>query len=279
MSEASVFGLHRVNAGLRTRSVDVIEKKSIAVRSGTNRLLAALALEDWRALEDQLEYYLLRPGRVLHEPGEALRHVYFPASGIVSLVNADEKGNSAELALVGCEGIIGLEALLGSASSANRAVVQAAGTAYRLRVPRAQAAFAAGNSLHALALRFAQLLMAQFAQTAVCNLRHSLEQQFCRRLLLCVDRLGGAELQMTHEVMAAMLGVRRQGVTEAARHLQERNIIAYSRGRTTVLDRRNLEARACECYAVLRRRAAELLPIGTAPAEPPCPAYAAARRT
>jgi CRP-like cAMP-binding protein len=235
-----------------------ISKVQAAVPLSRNRILAALPQAELRALEPKLEYIRLALGETLHEPGDPLRYVFFPTSGIVSLLYLNESGACSELTVVGCEGMIGLESLLGNQTATNRAVVQAAVGAYRLRVRDAMAAFAEGKRFQALVLGFAHVLLLELSQTAICNLHHVVEQQLCRWLLLCIDRLQGNEIQMTHELIATMLGVRRQGVTEAARKLQERKIIAYSRGRITVLDRSGLELCACECYRVLKRQTAAL---------------------
>jgi CRP-like cAMP-binding protein len=210
------------------------------------------------ALEPRLEHVRLLPRRSLHEPGEPLRHVVFPASGIVSLLHVDYSGASAQLTVAGCEGMIGLELLLGAETPASRAVVQIAGSAFRLRASDARAAFAGGGRFQSLALRFAHALTLEVSQTAACNLHHHVEPQLCRWLLLCLDRLQGDEIGMTHEMIATSLGVRRQGVTEAAKKLQERKFITSSRGRIRVLDRAALEACACECYSDLKRRTAAL---------------------
>jgi CRP-like cAMP-binding protein len=225
---------------------------------GRNRLLAAIAPTELRALEQQLEYVRLPLRRSLHEPGQSVRYVYFPTSGIVSLLCVNDTGASAKLTVVGCEGMVGLEALLGGAIATNRALVQAAGSAYRLGERDARAAFAKGGSFQALALRFAHALILELSQTAVCNLHHRVEHQLARWLLLCLDRLEGNEIEMTHELIAGLLGVRRQGVTEATKKLQERKIITHSRGRITVLDRGALEACACECYRLIKRQTAAL---------------------
>lgn len=232
-----------------------------AAAPGWNRLLAALPRAELLALEPRLEHVRLLPRRSLHEPDQPLRHVVFPASGVVSLLHVNDSGASAQLRVVGCEGMIGLELLLGAETSANRAVVQIAGSAFRLRASDARAAFAEGGRFQSLALRSAHVLTLEVSQTAACNRHHFVEPQLCRWLLLCLDRLQGDEIGMTHEMIATSLGVRRQGVTEAAKKLQERDIIACSRGRITVLDRAALERCACECYGLLKRRTRALLPI------------------
>jgi CRP-like cAMP-binding protein len=219
-----------------------------------NSLLAALPAEELRVLEGGLEYVRLASRRVLYEPGEPIRHLVFPTAGIVSLLHATDSGESAELTVVGREGMVGAEALLGADAAPSRALVQAAGFAYRLRVTDAREAFARGGRFQALMLRVIHALILQLSQTALCNLNHLVEQQLCRWLLLCLDRLEGNDIRMTHESIAGMLGVRRQGVTEAARKLQEQGIIRRARGCITVLDRGRLDQRACDCYRLLMRQ-------------------------
>lgn len=220
-----------------------------------NRLLGALEAAELRALSLRLDHVRLYAGRTLLEADEPVRHVLFPTSGIVSLLYANAKGATAELTVVGCEGAVGLAPLLGAEATPSRAVVQAAGGAYRLRAADAKAAFDEGRGFQGLMLRYVHLLTLQLSQTAFCNLHHVVEQQMARWLLACLDRIDGSEIETTHELIAGMLGVRRQGITEAARKLQERKVIAYSRGRITVLDRGALEGDACECYHHLRRHA------------------------
>lgn len=217
-----------------------------------NRLLASLPEAEFRVLEPKLQYMRLPLGKRLYEPGEALTHVYFPTYGIISVLYVNESGASTGLTVVGCEGLVGLALLLGVQVTTIRAVVQAAGHAYRLPAMEAKARFAEGGQFQLLTLRFAHALISQVSQTAFCNLHHSVEQQLCRRLLLCLDRLRGNEMQMTHEQIACTLGVRRQGVTEAAKKLEKRRIIAYFRGRITVLDRHALEQSVCECYRIVK---------------------------
>lgn len=227
-----------------------------AATLGRNQILGALPEAAQRALEPQLEYVRLASGRTLHEPGEPLRHVYFPVSGMVGLLHLSRAGASVELALVGCEGMVGLGPLLGQETPSTRALVMAAGAAYRLPLARARSAFAEDRHFQAGILRFAQAVMEDLAQTAICNLRHRLEQHLCRWLLLCLDRQPSCEIVVTHEAIAQALGVRRQGVTEAAKRLEDSHIIGHSRGRITVLDRPALEMRACECYRALRAQLA-----------------------
>lgn len=199
-------------------------------------------------------------GQVLYESGIALDYVYFPITAIVSLLYVMENGASAEIAVVGNEGIVGVSLFMGGQSTTSRAVVQSAGLGCRLRATVMKAEFdKAGAALHLL-LRYTQALITQMAQTAVCNRHHSLDQQLCRWLLLSLDRLQGAELAMTQELIANMLGVRREGVTDAALKLQKAGLIKYSRGHITVLDRKGLESRTCECYAVVKREYERLLP-------------------
>ena len=199
-------------------------------------------------------------GRVLYESGNNLTHVYFPCTSIVSLLYVMEDGASAEIAVVGHEGIVGISLFMGGQSTTSRAVVQSAGQGFRLKANLMMQEFnRAGPVLHLL-LRYTQALITQMAQTAVCNRHHSLDQQLCRWLLLSLDRLPSDELVMTQELIANMLGVRREGVTEAAGQLQEAGLIQYRRGHITVVDRKRLEVRACECYAVVKKEYDRLLP-------------------
>ena len=199
-------------------------------------------------------------GHVLYESGRTLSHVYFPTSAIVSLLYVMEDGASAEIAVVGNEGVVGVSLFMGGESTPSRAVVQSAGHGLRLRASTIKQEFQqAGPAMHLL-LRYTQALITQMAQTAVCNRHHSLDQQLCRWLLLMLDRLPASELLMTQELIANMLGVRREGVTEGALKLQKAGLIRYARGHITVLDRLGLERRACECYAVVKREYDRLLP-------------------
>src|SRR5678816_3152821 len=216
-----------------------------------NRLLSALPDGEWQRWLPQLEAVEMPLGQVLYESGSTLSHVYFPTSSIVSLLYVMENGASAEIAVVGNEGIVGISLFMGGESTPSRAVVQSAGHGYRLNAQTMKDEFnRAGPVLHLL-LRYTQALITQMAQTAVCNRHHSLDQQLCRWLLLSLDRLQGNDLMMTQELIANMLGVRREGVTEAALKLQKLGLIHYARGHISVLDRHGLEQRACECYAVV----------------------------
>jgi CRP-like cAMP-binding protein len=229
-----------------------------------NQLLAALPEAEWAHWLPQLEAVDLPLGKVLYEPGGRLTHVYFPTTAIVSLLYVMEDGASAEIAVVGHEGILGISLFMGGETTPSHAVVQSAGQAFRLNASLMMQEFnRAGPVLHLL-LRYTQALITQMAQTAVCNRHHSLDQQLCRWLLLSLDRLHSSELAMTQELIANMLGVRREGVTEAAGHLQNAGLIRYRRGHITVLDRDRLEQRACECYAVVKKEYARLLPAATA---------------
>ena len=218
-----------------------------------NRLIAALAERDRQRWLPQLEPVELRLGQALYESGDTLSHVYFPTTAIVSLLYVMESGASAEIAVVGNEGLVGISLFMGGESTTSRAVVQSAGDAYRLASRDIKEEFKRAPVLHLL-LRYTQALITQMSQTAVCNRLHTLDQQLCRWLLLSLDRLQSNELVMTQELIANMLGVRRQGVTEAARKLQEVDLIRYARGRIAVLDRKGLEKRTCECYAVVKTR-------------------------
>ena len=225
-----------------------------------NQLLAALPAYIRQSWLPQLESVNMPLGEVLYESGVTLGHVYFPTTAIVSLLYVMEDGASAEIAVVGNEGIVGISLFMGGESTPSRAVVQSAGRGFRLKAQVLKDEFnRAGPVLHLL-LRYTQALITQMAQTAVCNRHHSLDQQLCRWLLLSLDRLQGDELVMTQELIANMLGVRREGVTEAALKLQSAGLIRYARGHITVLDRAELEKRTCECYAVVKKEYERLLP-------------------
>jgi CRP-like cAMP-binding protein len=232
---------------------------TVATDPSSNRLFAVLPALDQKRWLPQLERVELRLGQVLYESGDKLSHVYFPTTAIVSLLYVMESGASAEIAVVGNEGVVGISLFMGGESTTSRAVVQSAGSAYRMTAQSIKEEFKRVPVLHLL-LRYTQALITQMSQTAVCNRLHSLDQQLCRWLLLSLDRLQGGELVMTQELIANMLGVRRQGVTEAAQKLQEANLVHYTRGRIAVLDRQGLEARSCECYAVVKKEYERLLP-------------------
>ncbi|WP_442776237.1 Crp/Fnr family transcriptional regulator [Sphaerotilus montanus] len=225
-----------------------------------NHLLAALPLAELGRWLPQLEWVEMPLGQVLYESGRTLGHVYFPTSAIVSLLYVMENGASAEIAVVGNEGLVGISLFMGGNSTPSRAVVQSAGAGYRLKAALMKDEFDRAGPVMHLLLRYTQALITQMAQTAVCNRHHSLDQQLCRWLLLSLDRLKSSELVMTQELIANMLGVRREGVTEAALKLQAAGLIRYARGRITVLDRPGLEMRTCECYAVVKREYDRLLP-------------------
>jgi CRP-like cAMP-binding protein len=232
----------------------------IPINPRQNLLLAALPDAEWQRWMPQLESVPMPLGQVLYESGATLSHVYFPATAIVSLLYVMENGASAEIAVVGNEGIVGISLFMGGESTSSRAVVQSAGNGFRLKAQMMKNEFnRAGPVLHLL-LRYTQALITQMAQTAVCNRHHSLDQQLCRWLLLSLDRLQDNELIMTQELIANMLGVRREGVTEGALRLQQDGLIRYARGRITVLDRPALEKRTCECYAVVKKEYDRLLP-------------------
>ncbi|HEP8610316.1 TPA: Crp/Fnr family transcriptional regulator [Pseudomonas aeruginosa] len=225
-----------------------------------NHLLAALTQEIQERLIPHLERVTLPLGKVLYESGDALRHVYFPTDAIVSLLYVMEDVASAEISVVGNEGLIGVAVFMGGESTPSRAIVQSAGHAYRLPGQKLKDEFNRHGEMLQLMLRYTQALITQMAQTAVCNRHHSIDQQLCRWLLLSLDRLPSNQLSMTQELIANMLGVRREGVTEAAGKLQKLGVIKYSRGHITVLDRPQLEALCCECYAVVKRETDRLLP-------------------
>lgn len=225
-----------------------------------NYLLSALPEEEQNRLSSHLELVPLTLGDVIYEPDTQMRHVYFPTNSIVSLLCVMENGSSAEIAVVGNEGIVGVSLFMGGETTPSRAVVQSAGHAYRLKGNLLKNEFYSARPMQRLLLRYTQALLTQMAQTAVCNRHHSLDQQFCRWLLLSLDRLPTNELIMTQELIANMLGVRREGVTEAAGNVQKAGLIEYHRGHITVLDRKGLEARSCECYAVVKKECDRLLP-------------------
>jgi CRP-like cAMP-binding protein len=246
--------------------ISTTQSKSIAMpphHPSQNHLLAALPPADYERLFPHLELVAMRLGESVYEPGGQLKHVYFPTTAIVSLLYVMENGASAEIAVVGNDGIVGISLFMGGESTPSRGVVQSAGESYRLKAALLKEEFNRyGPTMHLL-LRYTLALITQMTQTAVCNRHHSVDQQLCRWLLLSLDRLQTNELVMTQELMANMLGVRREGVTEAAGKLQAAGLIHYSRGRITVLDRPGLEARSCECYDVVRRESARLLPQDT----------------
>jgi CRP-like cAMP-binding protein len=214
----------------------------------------------WERWRKHLEVVPLPLAHVMYEPGVVMQHVYFPITAIVSLLYVMHDGSSAEIAVVGNEGLVGVSIFMGGASTPSRAVVQSAGIGCRVKAAFLMQEFEHAGPVQHLLLRYTQALLTQMAQTAVCNRHHSLDQQLCRWLLLSLDRLQGDELVMTQELIANMLGVRREGVTEGAVRLQKAGLIAYVRGRITVLDRTGLELRTCECYAVVKREYARLLP-------------------
>jgi CRP-like cAMP-binding protein len=224
-----------------------------------NHLLAALPAADFEGVAPHLELVPMPLGQYLYEPGEQLRYAYFPTTAIVSLHYVTESGASAETAGVGNEGIVGVALYMGGETTSSSAVVQTAGHAYRLEGRYLKQEFNAAGFMQRLLLRYAQALMTQMSQTAVCNQHHSLEQRLCRWLLLTMDRVASKELVMTQELVAGMLGVRREGITEAAGNLQRAGIIHYRRGHISVIKRAGLEASACECYAVVKKEMDRLL--------------------
>lgn len=224
-----------------------------------NHLLAALPTAEFEALAAHLELVPLPLGKMLYEPGGQLQHAYFPTTSIVSLHYVMASGASAETAGVGNEGVVGISLFMGGDTTPSSAVVQTAGHAYRMERRKLKQEFDRAGLLQRLLLRYTQALMTQMAQTAVCNRHHSVEQQLCRWLLLTLDRLPSNELVMTQELVASMLGVRREGITEAAGNLQRAGFISYRRGHIAVLDRAGLEASTCECYAVVKKELDRLL--------------------
>ena len=229
-----------------------------------NQLLAALPKVELQRWLPQLESVELPLGQVLYESGAAMPFVYFPTNAIVSLLYVLEDGASAEIAVVGFEGLVGISIFMGGGSTPSRAVVQSAGSGYRMRADAMKLEFSRSGPVMHLLLRYTQALITQMAQTAVCNRHHSLDQQLCRWLLLSLDRLQSNQLVMTQELIANMLGVRREGVTDAALKLQRSGLISYARGHINVLDRPGLEARTCECYEVVKKEYDRLLPTGVA---------------
>jgi CRP-like cAMP-binding protein len=245
-------------------SLPVEEGSSVAASARhtphQNHLLDALPRSDYARLASHLELIPMALGDVLYEPGVELRYVYFPTTSIVSLLYVMEDGASAEIAVVGNEGILGISLFMGGDTTPSRAVVQSAGHGFRLKAGLLKDEFGRfGPTMHLL-LRYTQALITQMSQTAACNRHHTVDQQLCRWLLLSLDRLASSQLSMTQELIANMLGVRREGVTEAAGKLQDAGLISYRRGTITVLDRPGLEARSCECYQVVKTEFDRLLP-------------------
>lgn len=228
-----------------------------------NHLLAALPAIVRSRLFPELELVDMPYGKVLYESGDTMQYVYFPIDSIVSLLYIMENGASAEFSVVGNEGFVGMALLMGGDSTPSQAIVQSAGHAYRLLAQLFKQEFHRHGDMQVLLLRYTQALITQMTQTAVCNRHHSVEQQLCRWLLLCLDRVPGAQLYMTQELMSNMLGVRREGITEAAGNLQKHGAIKIGRGRITVLDRRVIEKLSCECYAVVRKETDRLMPFPT----------------
>jgi len=225
-----------------------------------NRLLAALPPQDYERLVPDLELVSMLVGDVVCESGAQMSHAFFPTTSIVSLQYVMQNGSSAEIAGVGNEGLVGVSLFMGGETALSRSIVQTGGYGYRLRKAALLDEFNRGEAMMRLLLRYTQALIAQMSLTAACNRRHSLEQQLCRWLLLTLDRMPGNELIMTQELIASMLGVRREGVTEAAGRLQDAGIINYRRGHITVLQRAGLDSRVCECYDVVRKEFERLLP-------------------
>lgn len=224
-----------------------------------NRLLAALPETDLARLLPRLELVSLTLGQVIYESGGQMSHLYFPTDSIISLLYLMENGTTAEIGVTGLEGVVGIALFMGGDTTPNRAVVQSAGKAFKIEAVALRAEFARGGALQQLLLRYTQALITQISQTAVCNRLHSIEQQLCRWLLLSYDRLRSERLVMTHNLIANMLGVRREGISIAAKQLQDQGIITYVRGTITLLDRPKLEATVCECYLVVKNEYDRLL--------------------
>ena len=227
-----------------------------------NHLLAALSGDELQRLLPQLKVVHMPLGQAIYEPGSTLDHVYFPTTAIVSLIYQMENGESAEIGAVGNEGMVGISLFMGGESTPSRAVVMSAGHGFMLPAAAIKEEFARSGPVMHLLLRYTQALITQMSQTAVCNRHHTLDRQLCRWLLMRLDRLQGDNLIMTHELIANMLGVRREGVTEAAFKLKAAGLIRYARGHISVLDRQGLEQRSCECYAVVKNEYDRLLPLG-----------------
>ncbi len=224
-----------------------------------NRLLAALSQTEQDRLLPNMELVSLTLGQVIYESGGRMSHVYFPTEAIISLLYLMENGATAEIGVAGCEGMVGVALFMGGNTTPNRAVVQSAGGAYKMKAKALQDEFIKGGTFQHLLLRYTQALITQISQTAVCNRLHSIEQQLCRWLLLSYDRLYSDRLVMTHNLIANMLGVRREGITLAAKHLQKQGVISYVRGTITLLDRPKLETMVCECYQVVKNEYDRLL--------------------
>ncbi|MGM0631603.1 MAG: Crp/Fnr family transcriptional regulator [Pseudomonadota bacterium] len=235
---------------------------SLDLQPEQNHILAQLPADIKKRLFPYLEAVSMPLGQVLYEPGQKMRHVYFPVDSIVSLLYVMESGSSAEISVVGKEGLVGISLFMGGESTSSRALVQSGGSGYRLLGQRLVDEFSRHGDLMSLVLRYTQALITQMAQTAVCNRHHSVDQQLCRWLLLSLDRLPSNHLVMTQELIANMLGVRREGVTEAAGKLQKLGVITYRRGHIEVLDRARLEQMSCECYGVVKRESDRLLGPG-----------------
>ncbi len=233
-----------------------------------NRLLATLPDAEWRRWRPEIERINLPLGQALYESGTLQTHVYFPTTAIVSLLYLMESGSSAEIAVIGNEGVVGISLFMGGQSTPSQAVVQSAGQGYRLKAAFIKEEFNRSGPVKHLLLRYTQALITQIAQTAVCNRHHSIDQRLCRLLLLRLDRAQGNELAMTQELISNMLGVRRESVTESALKLQRAGLILYFRGHVTVLDREGLEERTCECYAVVKKECGRLLPDMSAISNP-----------
>lgn len=244
-----------------------IEKQALFYTQGKmtslplNHLLNALPLSDYERIKPKLEFVTLNMGDVLYESGDQMRHAYFPTTAILSLLYVLEDGASVEIAVVGNEGMLGIALFMGGHTTPSRAIVRCKGFAYRLKADNLLTEFQLGGQTQNLLLRYTQALITQMTQTGVCNRHHSVEQQLCRWLLLSLDRLPGNSLDMTQDLIASMLGVRREGVTEAAGKLQREGLIQYSRGHIEVLDRHRLEQNVCECYQVVKTEFERLLPF------------------
>jgi CRP-like cAMP-binding protein len=251
------FGLRAWREGPREKNM------TVSTEYLKNRLIAAVPSHTLQRWSSNFKPVEMKLGQVIYEPGVTLLHAYFPTTAVVSLVHVLRDGSTAEIAVVGLDGVVGVSLFMGGGSTSSRGVVQSDGWAWRLPTDILMEEFERAGPVRHLLLRYTQALIAQMTQTAVCNRHHSIEQQLCRWLLLSLDRVEGQELAMTQELIANMLGVRRGGITDAAAKLQRAGLIRYSRGHITVLDRAGLEKCSCECYEVVNREYERLLPPGT----------------
>jgi CRP-like cAMP-binding protein len=268
LDRRGMFGLEQSEEAMHLPQLTVVARAAATHPATQNHLLAALPAADYQRLESHLEAVELPLGLSVYESGERMCHVFFPTAGIVSLLYVLADGASTEIALVGNDGVVGISTFMGGDSTPSRAVVVSAGHAYRMKKQVLMREFERNGNLQHILLRYTQALLTQMAQTAVCNRHHTVEQRLCRWLLLCLDRQSSNELHMTQELISYMLGVRREGVTEAAGRLQDAGLIRLHRGTITVLDRTGLKQRVCECYAVAKGEADRLVSWNPVPRAP-----------